>query len=159
MGLIAEASGVTKPTVYAHFRSKQRLLDALMQRWLTAVLRAATVRDEQGADLPAVLDKMGASIGRIVRSDAYRALGHALHAPGLLTGAPLERWNQRFSAQREMLAGAFAAAGAADAVERAEMFLILLERSAAEQDSAWNEGSVVRLFTQASAPSDARRDR
>lgn len=159
MGLIAEASGVTKPTVYAHFRSKQRLLDALMQRWLTAVLTAATVRDEQGADLPAVLDKMGASIGRIVRSDAYRALGHALHAPGLLTGAPLERWNQRFSAQREMLAGAFAAAGTADAVERAEMFLILLERSVAEQDSAWNEGSVVRLFTQASAPCDARRNR
>lgn len=55
---IAEASGITKPTLYHYFGSKRGLLDTLLEQHFTQLYQAVRQAAEYHGDLPLTLEKV-----------------------------------------------------------------------------------------------------
>ncbi|MCC7635178.1 TetR/AcrR family transcriptional regulator [Stenotrophomonas rhizophila] len=142
MGLIAAECEATKVTLYAHFRSKQLLAAAVLQRWLASVERAVGAIGSDTAGLHDLLWSMAQGLEQVTRSDAYRALSRAVHQGEAVPAHIMAGWERRFDRQRTQLEAAFSASGSPDAGLHAEVFLTLLDR----MDSLRGAGAVIRLF-------------
>jgi AcrR family transcriptional regulator len=55
---IAEAAGVTKPTLYHYYDSKEGLLRALVERYSSPLLQAVEAASQYRGDLPLTLEKL-----------------------------------------------------------------------------------------------------
>lgn len=143
MAMVAEACEATKVTVYAHFRSKDALVAAVLQRWMLSV-EGALGQGAAGAHgtLPALLCTTADRVTQVAGGEAYRSLARAMQAPGHVPGQIKVRWVHRFDHMLTRLAAAFRAQGAPDASAHAALFLALLERADGTQDV----GAIVRLF-------------
>jgi len=142
MGQVAAECEATKVTLYAHFRSKQLLAAAVLQRWLASVEHTVGAVGSDTADLHDLLWSIAEGLGQVTGSGAYRALDRAVHQGEDVPAHIMAGWERRFDRQRAQLEAAFAASGSPDAGLHAEVFLTLLDR----MDSPRAADAVVRLF-------------
>lgn len=142
MELVAAESEATKVTVYAYFRSKDRLVAAVLQRWLASVAEAVGAVAADATDLHDVLWAVAGGLERTVNSEAYVSLSCAIDRAEGVPDTVVHQWARRFDRQRVLLTKTFLALGSPDAWERAQIFLSLLERRA----PIGGTGPIVRLF-------------
>lgn len=147
MALVAKESEATKVTVYAHFRSKDRLTVAVLQRWLSAIANeTSSARANAADDLHDVLWSIAESVVRVVKSEAYLSLSRAIGRAEGIPDTVLQQWAPRFDRQRALLMKTFLACGSPDANEHADIFLYLLERQSLAESTSRGAGPAVRLF-------------
>ncbi|MEN5264458.1 TetR/AcrR family transcriptional regulator [Stenotrophomonas sp. TWI587] len=92
MKRIAEVCGVTKATVYAHFRDKVRLYNAVMDRYL-ASMPEATFDPGAEVELAGALTCIAQGIRTLASHPACQAFCRTLTRSELDKGTYLERWN------------------------------------------------------------------
>ncbi len=90
MGMLASAADVTKATLYAHFRGKSRLFEAVLGHWMDS-LPTPTLSSVGGAELHNQL----AAVERHLRHPALAAMTRALARSVYVPESYLERWQQR----------------------------------------------------------------
>lgn len=142
MELVAAESDATKVTVYTYFRSKDRLVAAVLQRWLASVMEAVDSVSVDATCLQDVLWGVAEGLERTVNSEAYVSLSRAIDRAEGVPGTVVHQWARRFDSQRVLLTKTFLALGSPDAREQAHIFLSLLERQA----PIGGAGAIVRLF-------------
>ena len=139
MDAVAEAAGVSKPTLYARYADKRALFAAVLrsriEAWLAPVSAAAEAHAKEAGpkDLPSALDELSAALLASSRQPGAAALkrciaAQALHFPELARLAHEEGWLRAVRAVAVLLER-FAKSGEvslADPDLAAELFLNLL---------------------------------
>lgn len=161
MHMVAERAGVAKPTLYAYFRGKSALLEAVIEYWLDAVPPPA-LEYRQGETLRLQLDQASRELLRQTRHPASLAFDQMLTRSSLVPAIHLERWRQRYSTHLSFLQKAFAdRCYANDAVLAASQFVLL---TVGDHDLEVSTGSdehravaAVELFVLAGEKWESRR--
>ena len=92
MKRIAEACGITKVTLYAHFRDKERLYRAVMDGHLASM--PSGMLDMHGvADLGDALKRIADGIGRLAADASCQAFCRSLSRSGPASDVYRDRWN------------------------------------------------------------------
>lgn len=126
MRMVAERAGVAKPTLYAYFRGKSALLEAVIEYWLDAVPPPA-LEYMQGKTLRAHLNHAARELLRLARHPASLAFIQMVARSSLLPAIHLERWYQRYSSHLSFLQKAFAnCCYANNAALAASQFVLLI---------------------------------
>jgi AcrR family transcriptional regulator len=149
MDAIAARAGVTKRTVYYHFRSKDDLLVAyLAARDQSTLVRYACWVDESDGTLAEQIAGMFARLGAFAKRPQWKGCGF-LRAAAELAGTPGHPARKAASAHKKRfeawLAGKITEAGLDNPGLRARQLMILLDGTAAEllihRDSAYAEAA------------------
>lgn len=90
MGMLASAADVTKATLYAHFREKSRLFEAVLEHWQDS-LPEPVLLPVEGTGLGEQL----VAVERDLRHPASKAMTSALARSVYVPDASLERWHYR----------------------------------------------------------------
>ncbi|ERW07676.1 TetR family transcriptional regulator [Pseudomonas aeruginosa] len=90
MGMLASAADVTKATLYAHFKEKSRLFEAVLGHWLDS-LPDPMLLPVEGTGLGEQL----VTVERDLRHPASRAMTRALVRSVYVPETCLERWHYR----------------------------------------------------------------
>lgn len=134
---VAEEAGVGKPTLYARYRDKRELFEAVLaariDEWIAPVARAAEQAAVASGDLEAVLDEVSRAILRNASHPGAVALrrvvaAQSLRFPELARLAYDEGWGRALEAVASILRS-FVARGVLDLADpalAAELFLSLL---------------------------------
>ena len=126
MHMVAERAEVAKPTLYAYFRGKSALLEAVIEYWLDAVPPPA-FEYVQGKALRLQLNHAARELLHQARHPASLAFNQMVVRSSLLSTIHLERWYQRYSSHLSFLQKAFAdRCYANDAVLAASQFVLLI---------------------------------
>lgn len=126
MRMVAERAGVAKPTLYAYFRGKSALLEAVIEYWLGAI-PTPVVDYTQENTLRLQLNQASRELLRQAKHPASLAFGQMVARSSLLRPIHLERWRQRYSTHLYHLQKIFAnRCYANDAVLAASQFVLLI---------------------------------
>lgn len=126
MRMVAERAGVAKQTLYAYFRGKSALLEAVIEYWLDAV-PAPVLEYMQEKTLRSQLNQASRELLRQARHPASIAFDQMVARSGLVPTIYLERWHQRYSAHLYFLQRVFAnRCYANDAALAASQFVLLI---------------------------------
>ncbi len=126
MRMVAERAGVAKPTLYAYFRGKAALLEAVIEYWLDAV-PPPTLEYMRGKTLRLQLNHAARELLRQARHPASLAFDQMVARSSLLPTIHLERWHQRYSTHLCFLQKVFAdRCHANDAALAASQFVLLI---------------------------------
>ena len=96
MRMVAERAGVAKPTLYAYFRGKSALLEAVIEYWLDAV-PTPVLEYMQEKTLRSQLNQASRELLRQARHPASIAFDQMVARSSLVPTINLERWHQRYS--------------------------------------------------------------
>ena len=96
MRMVAERAGVAKPTLYAYFRGKSSLLEAVIEYWLSAI-PTPVIEYMPEKTLRLQLNHASGELLRQARHPASLAFGQMVAHSTLLPPIHLERWRQRYS--------------------------------------------------------------
>ncbi len=127
---IAEAAGVTKRTLYAHFESKDALLAAVLEDQNPRVLAGIARWADEAADLSGFVDSLFGALIHWAREKRWRGSGFTRVAMELADqpGHPARAAARRHKAMLEAwLAERLAALGARDPPQLARQLQILME--------------------------------
>lgn len=127
---IAEAAGVTKRTLYAHFESKDALLAAVLEDQNPRVLAGIARWADEAADLGEFIDSLFGALAHWAREKRWRGSGFTRVAMELADqpGHPARAAARRHKAMLEAwLAERLAALGAADPPGLARQLQVLME--------------------------------
>jgi AcrR family transcriptional regulator len=128
---VAAAAGITKRTLYSHFRSKDELLTAVLEFQHELALLRIRKWDEAVAGSPATLiDRLFADLARWAAKPRWEGAGFTRLVMELadLPGHPARAIASRHKAEVETwLAGALAAREGAAARQKAREVMLLLE--------------------------------
>lgn len=102
MDALAEAAGVTKATVYAHFSSKAGLFEAVIRHWLVE-LPAPSLPNPAGGALRAQLNAVARELLRQAAHPAALAITRMLSRSTQVPAAYLEQWYRRHAPHRQHL--------------------------------------------------------
>lgn len=150
---IAHAAGMSKVTLYAHFRDKARLFCAVMDHHLSCLPPPARPPSD-ALDLRRKLDWVATQIRDLAGQQACRSFCRTLARSSEAPGIYLERWEARLLPYRRYVADALAHERVAAPDVHADQFMLLvlsahalLPRAAAVSGDA----AVVVLFERAFA--------
>lgn len=133
MCMVAESAGVAKPTLYAYFRGKPALLEAVIQYWLDAIPRPA-LEYMQEKTLRLQLNSASRELLRQARHPASIAFDQAVARSSLMPEIHLERWRQRYGTHLYFLQKVFAdRCYANDAALAASQFVLLVVGNASSE--------------------------
>lgn len=126
MRMVAERAGVAKPTLYAYFRGKSALLEAVIEYWLDAV-PTPVLEYTQEKTLRSQLNQASHELLRQARHPASIAFDRMVARSSLVPAIYLERWRQRYRTHLCFLQKVFAdRCYANDAVLAASQFALLI---------------------------------
>lgn len=126
MRMVAERAGVAKPTLYAYFRGKSALLEAVIECWLDAVPTPA-LEYMQEKTLRVQLNHASRELLRQARHPASIAFDQMVARSSLVPTIYLERWHQRYSTHLHFLQIVFAnRCYANDTALAASQFVLLI---------------------------------
>lgn len=126
MRMVAERAGVAKPTLYAYFRGKSALLEAVIEYWLDAV-PTPVLEYMQEKTLSLQLNQASRELLRQARHPASIAFDRMVARSSLVPKIYLERWHQRYSAHLYFLQRVFAdRCYANDTALAASQFVLLI---------------------------------
>lgn len=126
MRMVAERAGVAKPTLYAYFRGKSALLEAVIEYWLDAV-PAPAIEYMQEKTLRSQLSQASRELLRQAMHPASLAFDQMVARSSLVPAIHHERWRQRYSMHLYFLQKVFAdRCYANDAVLAASQFVRLI---------------------------------
>ena len=126
MRMVAERAGVAKPTLYAYFRGKSALLEAVIEYWLDAVPTPA-LEYMQEKTLRSQLNQASRELLRQARHPASIAFDQMVARSSLVPTIYLERWHQRYSTHLYFLQRVFAnRCYANDTALAASQFVLLI---------------------------------
>lgn len=126
MRMVAERAEVAKPTLYAYFRGKSALLEAVIEFWLGEVPTPALAYMQEKT-LRSQLNQASRELLRQARHPASIAFDQMVARSSLVPTIQLERWRQRYSTHLYVLQKVFAnRCYANDAVLAASQFVLLI---------------------------------
>lgn len=126
MRMVAERAEVAKPTLYAYFRGKSALLEAVIEYWLDAVPTPA-LEYMQEKTLRSQLNQASRELLRQARHPASIAFDQMVARSSLVPTIHLERRRQRYSAHLYFLQRVFAnRCYANDTALAASQFVLLI---------------------------------
>ncbi|MNN02134.1 putative HTH-type transcriptional regulator TtgW [compost metagenome] len=152
MKRIAEVGGVTKVTIYAHYRGKQCLYDAVMHGHL-ASLPSGELDMHGTPNLGDALRCITDGIGRLAVNPSCQAFCQSLSRSGHASDGYRERWNAMLQPYFTLATQAFAKASARSTnADDGEKFvrLVLIEHGLVQGSGAVSEShTTIALFLRA----------
>nr|NYT99463.1 helix-turn-helix transcriptional regulator [Stenotrophomonas sp. SbOxS2] len=159
MKRIADTCGVTKVTVYAHFRDKERLYKAVMEDHL-ASMPPPKFESRRSVGLSDSLNSIAEGLGTLATHSSCRKFCQTLMRSELSSAVYLEHWNSILRPYSDGAMQAFAnASPTSDSAGDGEKFLrlILAEHGLLQRPSP-DSGSdkTVALFLRAYASAESK---
>lgn len=125
MDQIASIAGYTKATVYAHYRDKARLFEAVMD-WHVSSFIPPTALQEPLPELSEVLAQVARHVQALAHLDASRRFCTTLQRSANRGPFYVALWSVYLAPQRKRIHAAFVREGNDRADEHADLFLQLL---------------------------------
>lgn len=126
MRMVAERAGISKATLYAYFRGKSALVEAVIEYWLEA-MPAPALEFTLEKTLRLQLNQAARELLRQARHPASLAFHQMVARSSLVPATHLERWRQRYNAHLYFLQQVFTdRCYANDAVLAASQFVLLI---------------------------------
>lgn len=126
MRMVAERAGMSKATLYAYFRGKSALVEAVIEYWMEA-MPAPALEFTLEKTLRLQLNQAARELLRQARHPASLAFDQMVARSSLVPAIHHERWRQRYSTHLYFLQKVFAdRCYANDAVLAASQFVLLI---------------------------------
>lgn len=150
MRMVAERAGVAKPTLYAYFRGKSALLEAVIEYWLDAI-PTPVLEYMQEKTLRSQLNQASRELLRQARHPASIAFDQMVARSSVVPTIYLERWHQRYSTYLSFLQKVFTnRCYANDTALAASQFVLLivghLDLEVSATSDEYRAVAVVELF-------------